>query len=496
MPAFPGLSARLRPFFALLVVLGVLLGAAAQTAPQTEQTPAQPRPPHAAEPEQHPTPPTSVTDNEASKPITKAEAKALFRSVDEILDFVSHDTGLPVKHKVKRKLITRKQVERYVAKNLENDQNAQRLEREKLVLVKFGMIPPDYDLHAEFLKLMQEQVAAFYDPKTKTVNLLDWVQPELQRPVLAHELTHALQDQTVGLSKWLRAGAKQRGQLPDEQEEVVEEAQAARENVSEGQAMLAMLDYTLAPSGLDVLKAPEIVDAMRASMTSGTDLPVIAAAPIYLRESIYMPYTFGLDFAREVLTRRGQQAAFLGALQRPPVDTLQIMRPEQYLDDKLVAPLATPELNALIGPDYERYDFGGIGAFDIYLITRQYDPKGNAKQYYPHWRGGYYLAAHDVHSPQNQIALVFVTQWDSPQAARDFAHMYRDYIPTRYPGASRLPDSCPVSKDEPECSGQEWETSSGRVLVEIQGQRLLVLEGFNQTVTQRARKELMQSRRN
>ena len=104
-------------------------------------------------------------------------------------------------------------------------------------------------MHSQFLKLLREQVAAFYDPKTKTVNLLDWVRPELQRPVLAHELTHALQDQTIDLRKWFRDGGKDNGTLPDQQEQVVEEAQAARENVAEGQAMVTMLDYILAPSG-------------------------------------------------------------------------------------------------------------------------------------------------------------------------------------------------------------------------------------------------------
>ncbi|HZD30137.1 MAG TPA: hypothetical protein VE779_00605, partial [Candidatus Angelobacter sp.] len=305
--------------------------------------------------------PSPVADTAPAGPITKAQAKALFKSVDEILQFVSHDTGLPIKHKVKRRLITREQVERYVAQHIEGDKDAQRLEREQLVLEKFGMIPHGYDLHGEYVKLLGEQVAAYYDPKTKTVNLLDWVQPDLQRPVLAHELTHALQDQSVGLEQWLQAGAKDNGPLPDQQEQVVEEAQSARENVSEGQAMLAMLDYTLAPAGLSVLKAPEAVDAMRASMTSGTDMPVMAAAPIYLRESLYMPYTFGLDFAREVLEKRGTQAAYAGVLNRPPADTLQVMRPETYLDNKLATPLAIPDLDKLIAPGYERYDFGGIG---------------------------------------------------------------------------------------------------------------------------------------
>ena len=186
---------RRRSLALIVLLLALLLGTATgQSASQSTEPPKhvpgvgatvqdQPAPQPQAQPAPLP---------ESQQPITKAQAKELFRSVDEILQFVSQDTGLPIKHKVKRKLITRDKVERYVEKRLKDDKDTQRLERSQLVLKKFGMIPPDYDLHTEFLKLLREQVAAFYDSKTKTVNLLDWVQPELQKTVLAHELTHAL----------------------------------------------------------------------------------------------------------------------------------------------------------------------------------------------------------------------------------------------------------------------------------------------------------------
>ncbi len=85
--------------------------------------------------------------------------------MDEILAFASHDTGLPIEHKVKRHLITRESVEKYVDKRMKDDKDAQRLEQSRLVLEKFGLLPPGYDLHSEFLRLLGEQVAAYYDPK-------------------------------------------------------------------------------------------------------------------------------------------------------------------------------------------------------------------------------------------------------------------------------------------------------------------------------------------
>lgn len=464
-----------------LAVLGQLGPAQTQPVPQ--------KPPESS-------PSTNASQDEsdsivAARPITKAEAKALFRSVDEILQIVSHDTGLPIKHKVKRKLITRDQVERYVEKRLESDKDAQRLEREQLVLKKFGLIPSNYDLHAEFLKLLREQVAAFYDPKTKTVNLLDWVRPELQRPVLAHELTHALQDQAVDLRVWFRAGEKDNAVLPDEQEQVVEEAQAAREGVAEGQAMVAMIDYILAPSGLNILKAPDVVNAMRSSMTDGKNLPVLTAAPAYLRESLLMPYAFGFDFEHAVLSAKGTEAAFDGVLKNPPKDTFEIMDSDAYLQNHGVAPLKIPDLDKLIAPDYERYDFGGMGAFDVYLLAKQYAPDTDPKQYYPHWRGGYYLATHAKSAPKDRIALIYLSRWDSPESAQAFAKLYGDYVPKRYEGANRLPASCPVPSAGLECSDREWDTSEGRVLIEIRDNQVLVLEGLNDAVMQRARTSLL-----
>ena len=82
------------------------------------------------------------------------------------------------------------------------DEGTKRMERAELVLKKFGLLDRDFHLRTFLLSLLTEQVAAFYDPRTRTVNLIDWVQPDEQKPVLAHELTHAVQDDRVHLEKW------------------------------------------------------------------------------------------------------------------------------------------------------------------------------------------------------------------------------------------------------------------------------------------------------
>src|ERR1700730_4176924 len=130
------------------------------------------------------------TDTQA--PMTKDQAKELFRSVDEILNSVSADTKLPIQHSVKRKLISRDEVNRYLKQKFDEDESVRRMERSEVVLKKFGLLDRDFHLRPFLVSLLTEQIAGFYDNKTKTVNMLDWIQPEEQKPVLAHELTHAL----------------------------------------------------------------------------------------------------------------------------------------------------------------------------------------------------------------------------------------------------------------------------------------------------------------
>ena len=202
--------------------------------------------------------------------ITPQQAEQLFRDVDTILEFASKDTALEIKHSVKRRLTSREEVVAYLKKSMAEDKDVQRLRRTEFVLKKFGLLPKEFDLQTFLVGLLEEQVAGYYDAKTKTVNLLDWVVPDLQRPVLAHELTHALQDQSFGLDKWLRRGEedldKKKNLTPDDFTK--DEDSEARQAVVEGQAMVVLLDYMLAGMHRTVADSPEIVDSLSADMAN------------------------------------------------------------------------------------------------------------------------------------------------------------------------------------------------------------------------------------
>jgi len=181
--------------------------------------------------------------------LTPEQGKELFRSVDELIKFASQESGLSLKHQVKRTLTTRADVEKYLTEKFNEDEDAKRMQRGEIVLKKFGLLDRDFSLKPFMLALLKEQIAGYYDSKTKTVYMLDWIDPETQKPVLVHELTHALQDQHTDLEKWgdQTPSDVSHNAAEDNDHLAKDEMDTARTAALEGQAMAVFLDYSLKP---------------------------------------------------------------------------------------------------------------------------------------------------------------------------------------------------------------------------------------------------------
>ena len=191
------------------------------------------------------------------------------------------------------------------------------------MLKKFGLLPQDFDLPGFLVTMLREQVAGYYDAKTKTVNLLNWLDVEQQKPVLAHELTHALQDQSFGIEKWMKATAEDASDKngePSPADIRKRRRECGAAGGVEGQAMVVLLDYSLAPTGKTVLNSPQIVEALKQGMLVGTaDSPAFRDAPIFLKEELTFPYRYGLDFTAALL-KPEERACLRRRLQRSSQD--------------------------------------------------------------------------------------------------------------------------------------------------------------------------------
>ena len=430
--------------------------------------------------------------------ISPQEADELFHEVDEILKFASKDSGLPVKREVKRRLTNRDEVVAYLEKNMREDKSAQRVQRSELVLKKFGLLPHDFKLSPFLVGLLREQIAGYYDAKTKTMNLLDWVPAGQQRPVLAHELTHALQDQSFGLEKWMKDGGdidKKKEITPADI--VADEADETKQAIVEGQAEAVMLDYALAGTGHSLVDSPEVMAALDKDMMDGTpDSVQFRNAPIFLKESLTFPYRYGVEFVVALLKTGGKGKAFGGAFADPPRITRQIMQPETYLSGERIEPMPLPDFKEVF-KGYDRFDLGAIGEFDTYMLVEQYAGLEAARRLYPHWRGGYYYSVLPKEHPTAPLGLLYASRWSGEEHAEEFAAVYARSLTQRYHDVhpTEAADENAPATDKLE-GKHTWQTEEGAVVIEVKGDEVLVLESLDEGTSRRLETEVfaLQSR--
>ena len=418
---------------------------------------------------------------EATHPLTKEQAKELFSKVDSILSFVSTDTKLPIQHTVKRKLLTRDEVNKYLTSKFDEDEGAKRLERSEIVLKKFGLLDRDFNLRPFLISLLTEQVAGFYDNKTKTVNLLDWIDPEEQEPVLAHELTHALQDQKVDLTKWSTVASNDIAKNVQEDNAHIQtdEGDTARDAVAEGQAMVVFLDYAMRDTGKTLADSPELADKMKDSVSDPSGSPILARAPLLLQQSLLFPYSEGLSFESAILVKGGKEAAFAGVLASPPTSTFEIMHPVAYMAHTPVPVLRISDIHPLLDADYTPYDVGIMGEFDVRVLTELFGGQEIADALTPEWNGGIYYAAQkksavtaEAKSSTASLGLIYESRWKNEDSARSFLRVYAGQLPRKYSGLVRR------TKDEADGDEQVYSTSEGDVLLTRTGTGVFVSEGF------------------
>jgi len=426
-------------------------------------------------------------NGKSSTHITPEQAKQLFSLVDELIKFSSDETGLPIKSTVKRQMTTRAAVQSYLEEKFNDDQDAKRLQRDEIVLKKFGLLDRDFQLKPFLLALLKEQIEAYYDSKTKTVNMLDWVDVEEQKPVLAHELTHALQDQHADLEKWddQTPDDVSADSASDNDHLARDEMDTARDAVAEGQATAVMMDYILKPAGKSLVKDPEVMDIVKGQMNGADNSPVMARAPLLLSESMLFPYREGLSFEQDIWMDQGKAEAFSGALDHPPTSTWEIINPREYERHQVPSIPLLPDIHPLVDSLYKAYDIGQVGQLDVHILTELFGGDEAARNLTPAWNGGIYWAGQlrsaktaEEQANLKSLALFYLAAWRNPATAQAFAKLYAGNLGRKYSGLKRDTAAQATAPNDGRTLEQAYSTTEGPVVITTRGKLVFITESF------------------
>lgn len=347
---------------------------------------------------------------------------APFHDVDEILASLSRITGWKVKSKIPSETLSREKFSKMVDEDAEESEKDKGTRAAELTMKMFGLVPWDFNLARESANLIEEQAAAFYDFRKKRLFVLETSNDSStdateRRIALAHELAHALADQQFNLKRYI-----------DDAKD--DDAATARQSVVEGQASWLSWAYLSEYSGGKAEVPKPVLEELARVGATGEDYPVLTQTPLYMRESLTFPYTEGMKFQDSVYRKFGKDA-FTRVFRNAPLSTQEILHPDSYEDT--VHPTRPKLPKDPIGADSKqlhKLTDGDVGEFDYSAILRQYLPKPESAEAATHWRGGAY-ALYEYKKTKAPL-LIHVSEWDSPDAARDFMHLYLDVLRAKW----------------------------------------------------------------
>lgn len=349
-------------------------------------------------------------------PPDKKTTEDFAAAADDVLEQMSQITGLKLREPLKKTLRSRDDIHAYLVHQLNDDKNPQERYADTRAAEAFGLLPKNFDMDPFLIDLMTEQIAGLYDPKAKEFYIADWIPMIQQKPVMAHELTHALEDQYFHIEAWSRA-VRTNG-----------DATLAREAVLEGSAMAAMLDYMLRPLGRTLKDLPEFDP----SMLLGNELagsPKMQAAPQFIKDVLMFPYLSGLQFNAAAMKSDGWNS-LPSLFAKPPVSTQQILHPQLYKSGKLPKEVTVPSFDKPLGPNWTKLEDDTMGEFGWREVLKQFLDEKRAISLAEQWEGDHYI----VYEQKQTKNLILATRvvLSSVETASRFLGQYSEALEKKY----------------------------------------------------------------
>lgn len=286
--------------------------------------------------------------------------------VDEIAQSVQTERGVLFEHPVHVDFLTAEEFEADVTSSEEEltDEDRAEIDQAEALFRALGLVEGEFDLFEQQNQLTGEGTLAYYDTETERIRVKGTEMTPALEVTLAHELTHALQDQFVDLD--------------EVRKDLSSDDESRFRAVVEGDAVNVQEAY--AAEQLTAEEYQRYVD--ESSDTSDVDIDEVPPALVAFFQA---PYVIGPSFD-EIVKAKGGSSALNTLLSDPPTTDRQLLDPRAYFDGTSaqdVEPPAIPEGASAI-------DDGEFGALEWYVVMAARIDPVQALDVIDNWAGDQY----------------------------------------------------------------------------------------------------------
>ena len=344
--------------------------------------------------------------------------------------------------------IARNELEAIIHREMEKENPKEKIQKIQRVMTAFGYLDRDFNLYNAITQLYQEQIAGFYDPDRKELfSIKDMpLSGNLQRTILAHELTHVLQDQHFNLKKHL-----------DDKNKSDDEKLALQALVEGDATFITQLFYV---KTLNIGVLADIISFFILDQTQ------FRKTPLVLKENLLFPYLKGTEFI-SFLFQRGGWEQVNTAFQNPPVSSEQIIHPEKFIAGEPPAPINLPEFTAGMN-GWLMIEKNVIGEFNVFILFKKFLSYPLAKIASEGWGGDTFAYLERTAAEKTQNMLVWATAWDTEKDALQFEKIYKKLV------AKKAPLIKEINTEIPQTS--LYRNASKTIYIERDGLKVLTVE--------------------
>jgi hypothetical protein len=354
----------------------------------------------------------------------------LLKAADEMVQTTARLRGLEPKAPISKGVKSRAEISRYLDELVQKEYSEGELQQEGRLLRKLGLIPPSMEYKDFTLKLLTEQIEGYYDPNRKTFFIASWIPVEEQKPVMVHELTHALQDQYFNVS----------GILDQDRKRNNDDVTLAHQAVLEGDGMVVMLNYLLEPAHRNFAQLPDLAVIMRAQMlTMESRIGIFKSAPPYMQESLLFPYGYGASFLQQAWKKNPSWQSVNKIYSDLPASTEQIMHPEKYFTERdNPKPVKDADPVSRLGNSWKIAYKNVLGEFSMGLLLGVNLTEEHARKSVAGWGGDEVMLLQDS---EGRDAAFVNTVWDTADDADKFFAAMQQWFEKGHPQAPKTDES-------------------------------------------------------